>query len=252
MGPVAAEIPDKSYFKIGEVSRILGVEPYNIRYWESQFRIVKPAKTKSRQRLYRRRDIEVLLQIKQLLYEEGYTIAGAKKRLKTVIEGVEADVEDDDATPSMLSDEERRAYDERLASSQGELQALRAEASKLHEELSRLRAEHQAQLALYDADRDALVARLKAQPGNGADREEHGRLAARVAELEAENARLREQLAQTPAELGALKERLSMQSDRSASLERELGQMRRQARLLAEAVRLELRPLLGLVEPNGD
>ena len=76
------ELPDKLYFKIGEVARIIGVKPYVLRYWETEFSVVKPGKTPSRHRLYRRRDVEMLLEIKHLLYSEGYTIAGAKKRLK--------------------------------------------------------------------------------------------------------------------------------------------------------------------------
>ncbi len=74
-------IPDKVYFRIGEVGRILGVEPYVIRYWESEFKSVRPARTRSDQRLYKRADIEELLKIKNLLYKEKFTIAGAKKRL---------------------------------------------------------------------------------------------------------------------------------------------------------------------------
>ena len=76
------ELPDKLYFKIGEVARIIGVKPYVLRYWETEFSVVKPGKTPSRHRLYRRRDVEMLLGIKHLLYSEGYTIAGAKRRLK--------------------------------------------------------------------------------------------------------------------------------------------------------------------------
>jgi DNA-binding transcriptional MerR regulator len=76
-----ASIPDKVYFRIGEVSRILGVEPYVIRYWESEFKAVKPVRTRSDQRLYRRRDVEMLLTIKQLLYVEHFTILGAKGKL---------------------------------------------------------------------------------------------------------------------------------------------------------------------------
>ena len=76
------ELPDKLYFKIGEVAKIVGVKPYVLRYWETEFSVVKPGKTPSRHRLYRRRDVEMLLEIKHLLYNEGYTIAGAKKRLK--------------------------------------------------------------------------------------------------------------------------------------------------------------------------
>ena len=74
-------IPDKNYFRIGEVGKILGVEPYVVRYWESEFKTVRPIRTKSDQRLYRRKDVEQLLEIKNLLYEEMFTIAGAKKRL---------------------------------------------------------------------------------------------------------------------------------------------------------------------------
>jgi len=76
------EFPDKLYFRIGEVAKIVGVKPYVLRYWETEFTVLKPGKTPSRHRLYRRRDVETLLTIKRLLYREGFTIAGAKKRLK--------------------------------------------------------------------------------------------------------------------------------------------------------------------------
>ena len=76
------EIPDKTYFRIGEISKILGVEPYVIRYWETEFRTVRPIRTKSEQRLYRRKDLEALALIKKLLYEDRFTIAGAKKKLQ--------------------------------------------------------------------------------------------------------------------------------------------------------------------------
>jgi len=78
---MSVTIPDKSYFRIGEVGRILGVEPYVIRFWESEFKSVRPIRSRSDQRLYRRRDVEELLTIKFLLYEDMFTIAGAKKRL---------------------------------------------------------------------------------------------------------------------------------------------------------------------------
>jgi len=76
------ELPNKLYFRIGEVAKIVGVKPYVLRYWETEFTVLKPGKTPSRHRLYRRRDVETLLEIKRLLYQEGFTIAGAKKRLK--------------------------------------------------------------------------------------------------------------------------------------------------------------------------
>ena len=72
----------KRYYRIGEVSRITGVKPYVLRYWESEFRWMAPAKSRSKQRLYRQRDIEVIQLIKKLLYEERFTIAGARKRLR--------------------------------------------------------------------------------------------------------------------------------------------------------------------------
>ncbi len=79
--PIA--IPEKQYFKIGEVSEILEVEPYVLRYWESEFKnTLKPTRTRARQRLYHKKDLEILMQIKHLLYDEKFTIAGAKKRLQ--------------------------------------------------------------------------------------------------------------------------------------------------------------------------
>ena len=76
------QIPNKLYFRIGEVSDLVGVKPYVLRYWESEFTDIKPSKSKSGQRLYKRRDVELLLLIKELLYEERFTINGARKRLK--------------------------------------------------------------------------------------------------------------------------------------------------------------------------
>ncbi|MBN1830034.1 MAG: MerR family transcriptional regulator [Deltaproteobacteria bacterium] len=75
-------IPEKKYFRIGEVSKILGVKPYVVRYWESEFSAVRPQRTPSDQRLYRRKDLEELLLIRDLLYNRRFTIAGAKKHLK--------------------------------------------------------------------------------------------------------------------------------------------------------------------------
>src|SRR5512145_1230848 len=81
------QIPNKLFFKIGEVCEITDTQPYVLRYWESEFPALAPAKNSSGQRIYRRRDIETILRIKQLLYEEGFTIAGAKKRLEAELTG---------------------------------------------------------------------------------------------------------------------------------------------------------------------
>jgi DNA-binding transcriptional MerR regulator len=72
----------KRYYRIGEVSRLTGVKPHVLRYWESEFRWMAPAKSRSQQRLYRQRDIEVILLLKRLLHEQRFTIAGARKRLR--------------------------------------------------------------------------------------------------------------------------------------------------------------------------
>jgi DNA-binding transcriptional MerR regulator len=77
------EIPnDKRYFRIGEVSRIVGVEPYVLRYWESEFPQIRPQRANTNQRTYQKKDLEIILEVKRLLYEEKLTIAGARQRLK--------------------------------------------------------------------------------------------------------------------------------------------------------------------------
>ena len=77
---IMTEIPQKMYFRIGEVSRIVGVPAYVLRYWESEFGAIKPIRS-NKQRLYRKHDVELLIYIKKLLHEEGYTISGAQKQV---------------------------------------------------------------------------------------------------------------------------------------------------------------------------
>ena len=79
--PDAPEIPDKLFFRIGEVSTMLGVEPYVLRFWEGEFPSLAPKKSGTGHRLYRRKDVELLLRIKHLLYEKRYTIEGARQTL---------------------------------------------------------------------------------------------------------------------------------------------------------------------------
>ena len=76
-----ADIPDKRYFRIGEVCELADVKPHVLRYWEAEFSVIRPQRDASKQRLYRRVDVENILAISKLLYEEGFTIAGAKKAL---------------------------------------------------------------------------------------------------------------------------------------------------------------------------
>ena len=77
------EIPDKLYFKIGEVSELLGVEAYVLRYWETEFPVLSPKKSGTGHRLYRRKDVELLLRIKHLLYDKRFTIEGARQSLQS-------------------------------------------------------------------------------------------------------------------------------------------------------------------------
>src|SRR5512133_3636419 len=81
MGRPAVAIPEKLFFKIGEVCELAGVQAHVLRYWESEFPMLAPQKNRAGQRVYRKRDVEMALRIKDLLYEDQYTIAGAKKRL---------------------------------------------------------------------------------------------------------------------------------------------------------------------------
>lgn len=82
MGQAAVAIPEKIFFKIGEVCDLVGVQAHVLRYWETEFPMLSPQKNRSGQRSYRRRDVEIALRVKELLYDELYTIAGAKKKLQ--------------------------------------------------------------------------------------------------------------------------------------------------------------------------
>ena len=77
--PISSE---RLYYRIGEVCRITGLKPHVLRYWESEFRVIRPHKAGSLQRLYRKKDLHLILEIKKLLYEEGFTIAGARKKIR--------------------------------------------------------------------------------------------------------------------------------------------------------------------------
>ena len=92
------ELPVKLYYRIGEVAHIVGVEPHVLRYWETEFRTIRPQKSRKGQRIYSRRDVEKLLRVKDLLYVQGFTIAGARRRLRD--KGVE---------PPSLRDPNQRA-----------------------------------------------------------------------------------------------------------------------------------------------
>jgi DNA-binding transcriptional MerR regulator len=132
MQPGKRDIPNKLFFKIGEVCEITDTQPYVLRYWESEFPALAPAKNSSGQRIYRRRDIETVLRIKQLLYDEGFTIAGAKKRLETELTG-RGDTPSSDAAAASEASEGAPPV---AAVDQEARQALKAVRSQLREILT--------------------------------------------------------------------------------------------------------------------
>lgn len=84
---MAEKLDEKIYYKIGEACKVLDIQPYVLRYWETEFPSLAPSKSRSGQRVYTQRELAVIRRIKELLYDEGYTIAGAKKRLEAELEG---------------------------------------------------------------------------------------------------------------------------------------------------------------------
>lgn len=149
MSRPAVAIPEKLFFKIGEVCELAGVQAHVLRYWESEFPMLAPQKNRAGQRVYRKRDVEMALRIKELLYEDQYTIAGAKKRLAHELRGGRlrsagdgADTNDDSlnhnesaprlraaAAPSHKSDEDREAL-KKVATELREILALLEQQNK--------------------------------------------------------------------------------------------------------------------------
>ncbi len=137
------ELPDKLFFKIGEVAKLADVKQHVLRYWESEFPSIRPQKSKSNQRLYRRRDVEAVLAVKHLLYDRKFTIEGARKHLKS--EGVDSALPPPDpekvaarAREDALTearDEDQRARSELISGFQKDLLGLRQQLSQFIEEL---------------------------------------------------------------------------------------------------------------------
>lgn len=206
---MAIEIPDKTYFKIGEASSLVGVKPYIIRYWETEFRMLRPAKTKSNQRLFRQRDIRLLLVIRTLLHGQKYTIEGARRRIKELQQaGV--------AVEAMLE-----AIERPIAQTDGPEQT--AEEIDAAAEVARLQAELE-------------VARSASDLGTGEDELRALLVAAnaRAAELETELLAARRQATRLQAECTTLERRcegLTAERDAFASA------MRTRWRRLAKSLR---------------
>ncbi len=142
------DVPPKLFFRIGEVAGLVGVEPHVLRYWEREFRSIRPTKSAKGQRVYSRKDVENLLRVKELLYRDGFTIAGAKKKLQRG--GVEPELErafagqvaeassvpDAEEVASVEEDARPAPQDhrvrEKLTALRAEVEAFLAELSKRH------------------------------------------------------------------------------------------------------------------------
>ena len=135
---MSKNIPSKLFFKIGEVCELTDTQPYVLRYWETEFSTLAPAKNNSGQRIYRNRDIETILRIKTLLYEEGFTIAGAKKKIELEIAGDSEKQEPAPRPSSETSSPSDPTYDTQdRIDRDGEVAELKAEINSLLSMLDR-------------------------------------------------------------------------------------------------------------------
>jgi DNA-binding transcriptional MerR regulator len=138
----AVAIPEKLFFKIGEVCELAGVQAHVLRYWESEFTMLAPQKNRAGQRVYRKRDVEIALRIKELLYDDQYTIAGAKKRLANDLRAggklkiVSSDESGDEFQSEDSADSDRGATAAPMSAA--ERQSLKKVAKELREILSLL------------------------------------------------------------------------------------------------------------------
>ena len=244
--PPELEIPDKKHFKIGEVASILDVKPYILRYWESEFSSISPRKTSGRHRMYTRDDIELLATIKSLLYDQMFTIAGARKRLEELAQeqgGPMAALFAEEPGVGMGSALEGA---EQLGASQ-ELEQLRVANNSLRGQLEEAESNLEAtSMALHDvqmAHNEALnhvgilEQELSRVEGEATEplREENERLSERVSSLEAE-------LDLLVAERDALREALEAERESVREAREEAARAREASRQVVASAATEAEP----------
>ena len=128
--PHHSELPQKLFFRIGEVAELVGVEPHVLRYWEREFRTIRPGKSAKGQRVYSRRDVENLLRVRDLLYRDGFTIAGAKKKLQRGDQAEESvSTEPPPASSSAPESSSEASWRETLTTLRSEVEAFLVELS---------------------------------------------------------------------------------------------------------------------------
>lgn len=120
------DLPDKLFFKIGEVAKIVGVRPHVLRYWESEFAALRPMKTRGSHRVYKRHDVELAMLVRQLLQDQGYTIAGARKRLKELGRDRVSSESDPQAARAVAVRADLLVIRKELSDALAQLEALRA------------------------------------------------------------------------------------------------------------------------------
>ncbi len=254
------ELPDKTYFKIGEVAKLLEVEPYVLRYWETEFDVLAPEKTNSGQRVYQRDDIELLFQIRTLLYEEMFTIAGACRQLERSREGKPSffDLEGQStraagtavagdgelrrqlesarrelaAAQTKMSQVEERFVDahKRLSQRTEQLDAARENVEALEDRLEELRSES----SLLRQENERVTGQLAA---TRRDLEERGEVvdSDRVEELSQEVARLQERLEEARDDAKRRKRRREkVEQDRRRRRRHALRSLRREVETVAQ------------------
>lgn len=216
----SVEIPEKRFFKIGEVARLLEVEPYTLRYWETEFEQLRPSKTRTGQRSYQHHDIELLLAVKALLYDEMYTIAGARRQLKLRKKGAPSPDALSEAYAGLTEDHER----------------LRHELSQRTERIRDL----ETALATTDLRSTRLAAECNELNDRIAQMEEAA--ASPSGPVDLDTAALRSELDEAKAEIEALRQERELTSRRN-----DARAQRRRAKLAL--LRQELGNLSPLVRP---
>lgn len=251
------ELPEKTYFKIGEVAKFLEVEPYVLRYWETEFDVLSPEKTKSGQRVYQRSDIELLFQIRALLYEEMFTIAGACRQLNRSREGkpnyfdLRQGISSGSGT-AVADDHELRQQLEtarrELTTAQTELQdvrtnheELRLDASQLQDELAQARQEAvvaqdaledaRGQIAEISAQRDEAVKRWNQSKATGSDGQDEAELRALREQIVALQQKLERVQADSERRETELRRAIA---DRRVARRKKLNSLRHQVEVLSE------------------
>ena len=224
------EIPDKRHFKIGEVAGLLDLEPYVLRYWETEFDVLAPAKTDSGQRTYTVDDIELVNTIRHLLYDEMFTIAGARRQLERKREG----------KPSMLDDAEDREDPTELSARVDELGQRNAALEQRAHEQSEL-------LEKVRGERDEFVSRAEALEAELADTASDGDV---DEDLMSENKALREEVDHLEEQLQKSRVAVAELEDQASALRDRLDGGAAVSPDLLSALRREVSQLRGAVRPS--